>query len=334
MNPSHERPALAEKPVEVSSGKVRLRGIVPVLLASFDPSDESLIFEDIGRQMAFLKASGIRGVALPMFGTEGYKLDDGERQEMIEHAVAAANGEMAVVGNVLNAGARNAGFWASRYAQLGVDAISFPLPRATGCNESDLLDFARRVCDSVDLPILIQDWNPGGATIDEKFCVALKTHCENFSYVKLEEPFSLPKIRRIVEETGGNVQCFDGWGALRAMQALEAGVVGLMPGPSMADVLALMFEAHTEGNWEKAMAIYESCLAQMVTALQGNLEFFIIMEKYLAWRRGLIQSKAVRSPSVRLDPELRKFGERICDRTLARLLEVQKSISGAMAMTH
>lgn len=306
---------------------MKLRGIVPVLLASFDPSDESLIFEDIGRQMAFLKAAGIRSVALPMFGTEGYKLDDGERQDLIEHAVAAANGEMAVVGNVLYAGARNAGFWASRYAQLGVDAISFPLPRATGCHENDLLDFARRVCDSVELPIMIQDWNPGGVTIDEKFCVGLRTHCENFSYVKLEEPFSLPKIRRIVGETGGHVQCLDGWGALRAMQALEAGVVGLMPGPSMADVLALMFDFYTEGNWEKAMAVYESCLAQMVTALQGHLEFFLIMEKYLAWRRGIIQSKEPRSPSLCLDEELRKFGEKICDRAIARLVEVQKSYS-------
>jgi hypothetical protein len=36
------------------------------------------------------------------------------------------------------------------------------LPRAFAASENQLFDYARRVCDATDLPVIVQDWNPGG----------------------------------------------------------------------------------------------------------------------------------------------------------------------------
>src|SRR5262249_39113682 len=78
--------------------------------------------------------------------------------------------------------------------------------------------------------VLIQDFNPGGPTVNADFARALVQDCPNFRYLKLEEPLMAPKVRAIREATGDQVGVLEGWGGMYMLDLIPAGICGVMPG--------------------------------------------------------------------------------------------------------
>ena len=65
---------------------------------------------------------------------------------------------------------------------------------------------------STSLPYIIQDFNPGGASVSPAFLARLKEACPNLKYVKLEEPLLAGKVRAVLAATKGQVGVLEGWG--------------------------------------------------------------------------------------------------------------------------
>ena len=190
---------------------------------------------------------------------------------------------------------------------MGADLISFALPRQFATGDADLLRFAGAIADAVSVPILIQDFNPGGASIDAEFIATLHRHDGNFRYVKLEEPLLVDKVVAIRERLGDAVGVLEGWGGYYLLEGIPAGICGVMPGVGIVDLLDAAFKARVAGQGEDAYRLFAAALPLIAFSLQ-NMELYLHVEKRLLVRRGVLPTAEVRSlaftPSRHLDAHI------------------------------
>ena len=294
-----------------------LTGVLPVLPTPFTPQDE-VDCAALSGLVDFAAAGGVKTVVTPAFGSEFYKLDGGERQRVIETVLArAAEKNLRVVVQCNHTTPRLASRLAAEAKSLGAAAVATALPRTFASSESQLLDYARRVCDATDLPVIVQDWNPGGRTADASFFIALHQRCANFRMAKLEEPGVGETIRAITKETGGRVGVLSGWGGSYAIQLHGAGLAGLMPGLALADVFVSIWNQLQSGKNENALKLFSELSPYLQFSLQ-TFEQFHHAEKRLLVRRGALNQAIVRSVTVELDADADAY----LDLLIGRLLQV------------
>ena len=295
-----------------------ITGVVPVLPTPFKAADEAVDLEALAGLVRFAAAIEVPAVCLPAYASEFYKLREAERFEIVGVAVEAANKDVAVMAQANHPSARGAAEIARRNADLGADLISFAIPRIFAMPTGDLLDYCKTVCDAVDLPVLIQDFNPGGPTVGGAFCADLSQACANFRYIKLEEPFMGEKVMQIRQTTENRIGVMEGWGGMYALELLPYGICGLMPGLGAADLLARIWKSGTEGEEETALDLFQMLLPQLVFSLQ-NMELFLHIEKRLLVERGLLTDATVRSPTFTPTEQLLTYGDFLNRRVLKAL---------------
>ena len=283
-----------------------LTGVLPVLPTPFTPQDE-VDYPALQTLVDFAAKCGVKTVVTPAFGSEFYKLDGSERQRVIETAVAqAANKQLRVVVQCNHTTPRLAAKLAAEARGLGAAAVATALPRAFAASESQLFDYARRVCDATDLPVIVQDWNPGGKSADAAFFVRLHRACKNFKMAKLEESGIGATIRSIVRETGGRVGVLSGWGGSFAIQQHSAGLAGLMPGLALADVFVRIWAQLQAGQRDAALKLFSELTPYLQFSLQ-TFEQFHHAEKGLLVRRGVLKNAIVRPVTVELDTDAKTY---------------------------
>ncbi|HUY31954.1 MAG TPA: dihydrodipicolinate synthase family protein [Pirellulales bacterium] len=293
----------------------QLAGVVPIVPTPFT-ADEEIDFAALRGCVAFAGRAGLEAVCLPAYASEFYKLSDAERRAVVHEAIGA--GGVKIVAQANHPSARVAARVAEEYEGLGASFISFALPRIFPLKEDDLLDYARTVCRAVQLPVLIQDFNPGGPTVGGEFARRLADDCPNFRYLKLEESLMGSKIRGIIEATGGRIGVLEGWGGMYLLDLLPAGICGLMPGLGAADLLQRIWQHAQAGRGGEAGELFQVLLPQIVYALQHS-EFFNWIEKRLLVARGVLPelSAHVRRATWTPDPATLAFGDRLNEQVVA-----------------
>jgi 4-hydroxy-tetrahydrodipicolinate synthase len=276
-----------------------IRGIVPVVPTPFG-RDEELDLEALRRLLDFAVESGCPAVCLPAFGSEFYKLSEAERAAVIDTAVSQAAGRLRIVAQSNHPSSKLAAEVARRNQDMGADVISVALPRQFALGEDDLLRYAVRVVRAVSVPVLIQDFNPGGPSVGATFAQRLKEAAPNFCYLKLEEPLMGPKVGQIREATADSVGIIEGWGGMHLLELLPAGIRGAMTGLAMCDLFQWLYGRLTAGKTEGAEDLFRHMLPQIVYSLQ-NIELFHHCEKRLLVARGLLREAVVRDAGLCLD---------------------------------
>lgn len=280
---------------------VVLEGVVSVVPTPFR-EDESIDYDALASCIQFACEVGLSAVCLPAWGSEFYKLSDAERGKVVETAVQAAEGRVGIVAQSGHTGASKAAEMARENEARGADLITVVLPRQLPVSESELLAYAKTVCSAVRIPVLLQDWNPGGPTIGADFSVRLLDACPNFRYLKLEEPLLAPKVIAIREATADRVGILEGWGAMYLMELIETGICGTMPGLGMADLLQEVWRSAKAGEEQESWTLFEKLAPHISFSLQ-DFELFLWMEKDLLARRGVIPATATHVRSVTNTPD-------------------------------
>src|SRR5437879_3592716 len=109
------------------------------------------------------------------------------------------------------------------------------------CLDCDVCRDCESGSRSFSLPVLIQDFNPGGATVGADFAARLVQAADNFRYLKLEEPMMGAKVRAIRAATGGQVGVFEGWGGMYLLALIGDGICGAIPGLAVCDWFTRVF---------------------------------------------------------------------------------------------
>jgi dihydrodipicolinate synthase/N-acetylneuraminate lyase len=263
-----------------------LRGVVPIIPTPFR-ADETIDYQALARCVRFAASCEFSAACLPAYGSEFYKLSDAERLQVVEAAIATSEGRIPIIAQSNHPSSYHAAELARRHEQMGASVISFALPRQFILREQDLLDYARRVCEATRLPVLVQDFHPGGSCVAGDFAAKLHDACSNFQFLKLEEPLVGAKTRDITRATGGEVAVLEGLGGIYMMELIADGIVGLMPGLGASDLLQRVWDLAYRGEHEASMDAFQTVLPQLAFSLQ-NLELWLFVEKKLLAVRGII----------------------------------------------
>lgn len=294
-----------------------LTGVVPIIPTPFR-ADEQIDFDGITHCVQFAQRSGLPAVCLPAYASEFYKLSEAERARCVETAIAAAGGKLGVMAQANHPSARHAAELARRYESLGANYISLAIPRLFALPEADLLAYSRTICDAVKLPVLVQDFNPGGPTVGGEFARKLADSCGNFRYLKLEESLMSGKIRAIIAATEGRIGVLEGWGGMFMLELMPAGICGLMPGLGASDLLNQIWTRYHAGQQQAALELFQVVLPQVVFALQSS-ELFNWIEKRLLRARGVLNDDNihVRSATWTPDEATLRYGDWLNEQVVA-----------------
>lgn len=296
---------------------IQIDGMVPVLVTPFE-ADESIRHEDIRRQVEMAVRFGASAVCLPAYGSEFYKMTDEERLSVVRTAVAASNGRIPVAAQSNHPSARIAAELARRNADAGADLISVACPRLFALSEDDLLRYCERVGHATPLPLLVQDFNPGGPTVGPHFARRLLEACPNFRFLKLEEPLMAAKVRAIRAATNDHVGVLEGWGGMYLMELASAGICGVMPGLGPADLLQRIWHLRQNEQTQEALDLFSGVLPLLVFYLQ-NMELYHHIEKRLLQARGILTTTIVREATVALDGDSEQYAQALIEHFLRTL---------------
>jgi dihydrodipicolinate synthase/N-acetylneuraminate lyase len=283
-----------------------LFGVVPIVPTPFT-EDEEIDEAALRRLIDFAITGGIKAVCLPAYASEFYKLSDEERLRVVKIAIGHSAGRIKIVAQSNHPSLKIAIRLAQANVKAGADVISLAVPRIFGLPDSSLREYLSGFLQSVPgTPVLIQDFNPGGASISAPFIRELMETHPNFKYLKLEEPLCAPKFEDIIRTTEGKVGLFEGWGGLYMLELVPLGIAGVMPGLAVADILQKVFMLRREGNHDKAFDLFERVMPQIFFSLQ-NMELFHYAEKELLIARGVLSNSIARKAAYIPDPSSVKY---------------------------
>lgn len=294
-------------------GLDKIDGVVPVIPTPFT-ADEQVDWRALRGLVNLAQGCGVPAMCLPAYASEFYKLTAPERQRIIEEALDEARGRIPVIAQVNDPSAAQA-IENAQFAQTaGADAVCIAVPRLFGLPESDLTRYFDRVLERVQIPVMIQDFNPGGQTVSPAFVAELHRRHPQFRFLKLEEPMMAAKLEAVLNATGGEVGVLEGWGGMYLLELIPAGICGVMPGLALADLLSRVYSLASRNQREEAFRIFAGILPQIVFSLQ-NLELFHHAEKMLLVARGALPAAHVRDAGMELRPgdaaHIRFLNERI-----------------------
>jgi dihydrodipicolinate synthase/N-acetylneuraminate lyase len=289
---------------EMNPSEFQLRGIVPIVPTPFKENQE-VDWKGLRSLLDFACASGACAMCLPAYASQFYKLSEEERHQAIVQAVQQAKGRIPVIGQVNAFSAKQAAETALDVQRTGANAVSVSVPRLFPLAERDIVRYFDRILSAIDIPLVIQDFNPGGLTVSLEFIVKLHRTHPHFRYIKLEEPLMASKIEAIVQRMSGEVGVLEGWGGMYMLELIPAGICGVMPSLGAADILAMVFRLAQEGQKDEAYRAFQTVLPQIVFSLQ-NLELLHHVEKSLLVARGIIKEAAVRDATLEPGPHDRE----------------------------
>lgn len=293
-----------------------LFGVVPIVPTPFTENEE--IDESALRNLIdFAIAGGIKAVCLPAYASEFYKLTDEEKLQIVRVAVEHAAGRIKIVAQSNHPSLKVAIRLAQANVAAGADVVSLAVPRIFSLPESSLKQYLSEFLQSIpNTPVLIQDFNPGGASISVEFIKELMDENPNFKYLKLEEPLCAPKFESIIKATKGKVGLFEGWGGLYMLELVPIGIQGVMPGLAVADILQRVFDLRRNGEDGKAFDLFEKVMPQIFFSLQ-NMELFHYAEKELLIARGVLSNsiarKAAYIPDASSVSYIKELNQRVID---------------------
>ena len=242
---------------------------------------------------------------------------------MVKIAVDHSAGRMQIVAQSNHPSLKVAIDFAKANVDAGADVISLAVPRIFGLPENAIMEYLSGFIQSIaNTPVLVQDFNPGGSSISVNFINELMNKHSNFKYLKLEEPLCATKFEEIVKTTEGKVGLFEGWGGLYMLELIPVGIVGVMPGLAVADILQKVFTFRKNNEHTKAFDLFEKVMPQIFFALQ-NMELFHYAEKELLIARGVLSNSIARKAAYKPDPSTISYIKELN----TRLMEVINSDS-------
>lgn len=292
-----------------------LQGVVPIIPTPFT-NDEEIDESALRRLIDFAVSCGVQAACLPAYASEFYKLTDEERLEVVRIAVDQAAGRIQIIAQSNHPAVKVAAGLARENVKSGADIISLAVPRIFGLPETSLFAYLSEFLEAIpDTPVLIQDFNPGGASIGVAFIQKLMEVHPNFKYLKLEEPLCAAKFSDIVNATGGKVGLFEGWGGLYMLELVPVGIAGVMPGLGVADILQKIFFLRRNGDHGRAFDLFEKVMPQIFFALQ-NMELFHYAEKQLLMARGILPNSISRKAAYVPDESSIRYINELNERIL------------------
>ena len=298
--------------------KSDIRGVLPVVHMPYE-EDLSIDYATLEREVDWLFETGAHGCCLALV-SDTLRLTAAERLHLPGELVEFAAGRGPVVISVGGESTVQACEYARAAAAAGASAVMAIPPLSQGCTEGDLKAYFEAILEAAAAPVFIQDASSyvGQAMSLDFQAQMFEQYGERILFKPEATPLG-PSISGLRERTGGRAAIFEGSGGILLIDSYRRGIAGTIPGGELLDGLMALWNALEQRDEERAYQVYFPICALATLQLQGGLDGFIVLERYLMHKRGLFENQIHRGPlSYRLDEETRAE----VDRLFGRLQEV------------
>ena len=270
------------------------RGVYPILPTPFAP-DESVDIASVENMVDKMVGLNVEGVTILGVLGEANRLTDRERADIVDAAVDAANGRIAVVVGASHSGTRATVLLAEMAARQGADAVMIAPHKEATPSEHKVFEHFRTVASGAGLPVVLQD-HPGSTDVHMSLDLVLDMVAKipNIACIKHEALPSPPRVRELKARLDRDVPVLTGLGALYAGFEIHAGADGFMTGFAFPEILQAMLAADPDDVWR----IYGRFLPLIVFENQPG----VAIRKEIFRRRDLIAHAVVRAPGSGISP--------------------------------
>jgi len=288
-------------------------------------ADDRIDERGLRTQIDFAIDNGAAAVAGPGFGSEFYKLTDGERCRFAEILVEQTRNRVPVI-VATSKDSTSATLELSRFAErIKADCVMITPPRTATLPVGQIIDYYSRLCDQLSISVMLQDADFTGAGLPSQVFADLSRKYQNFQFAKLEVLLPGKKCAEIVEQTEGRVQVIYGLGGIAMMDGLRRGASAVMPGAAVLEVYVRAYELYRAGRIAESKAFFNRLIPYLSFVLQ-HLELAVGTEKKIMAKRGIIDHPRMRHPSLAFDPATEELIDETADLALA-LCEEAKTVS-------
>ena len=236
-----------------------IRGVIPVVPTIFQ-ENEDLDLSGQRRVVDYLVDSGSSALCILANYSEQFALTDEERQEIVRTTLEHGNGRIPVVVTTSHYSSRVAANRSKQAEEMGADIVML-MPPFFGTNlrvdMPDVIDFFKRVADSINIPIMLQDAPMSGTTLTAGDIAQLALEVPLIRYAKIEMPGTADKLRSIKALAGPNIPgLYDGEEAITLIPDLDAGAQGAMSSCMVPDVLSDIVRSYLAGDRSGAVKVW------------------------------------------------------------------------------
>lgn len=278
-------------------------GVMCVLPTPFR-DDGRVDCESLQRLTNEVIVQGATGIVCFGLASEGYKLTDGERRQILKAVVEAAEGRVPVISGSEDNSAHSAAARTDWCIEYGASAVMTMPPSFVKPTPQELFTYYSEVARAASgAPVIIQDApNWTGVNVPVRLIVELRELSPNILAVKVENP---PHYEKISTLRSHDFVCLGGYGALHILEDVDAGISGVMCGAGTIPEMVELWSA-LESDSALAWRLFERLLP-LLSFQMSSLDVFIACQKELLAQAGIIYSSAYRQPGQPLTDHQRQW---------------------------
>lgn len=285
-------------------------GVYSVLPTPFS-DDGDLDEASLRRVVDLFIEKGVNGLTALGVTGEVARLEERERTRVLEIVVAQAAGRVPVVAGTTADGTRTCIGYSRRAKSIGASAVMVSPPRLPKLNSEFVRRHYMTLAESVDVPIVIQDYPPiSGFAMEPPLLARLAREIPAARTIKLEDPPTPFKTARILELADGvAIRIFGGLGGVFLLEELISGATGAMTGFAFPEILIRIVTEFRAGRVDAAADLFYRTVPLMRFESQEGIGMAI--RKEFLRRRGALTSASTRAPAGTLDPATSAALERV-----------------------
>jgi 4-hydroxy-tetrahydrodipicolinate synthase len=289
---------------------LQLEGVFSVLPTPF-LEDGALDLASLRRVVDLYIAAGVNGLTALGVTGEVARLTEGERAAVLQTVVAHVNGRVPVVAGTSADGLRLCIEYTKSAHAAGASAVMVSPPRGPKLNSEAVIKHYASLAQSVDIPIVIQDYPPvAGFSMEPALLARIAREVPSARTIKLEDPPTPFKTARILQHAEGiRINILGGLGGVFLLEELISGAAGVMTGFAYPEILVEVVKAYRAGDLDRAGHLFYGKVALMRFEFQEGVGMSI--RKEMLRRRGAIDHATIRTPGAVMDSHTHAALDRI-----------------------
>ena len=270
---------------------MKLEGVYSVLPTAFTAAGD-VDEESLKRVVDLFIDAGVNGVTALGVTGEVARLDDRERQRVLEVVTSHVNGRIGVVAGTTAEGTATCIEYSQQARAAGATAVMVSPPRMPKLNSETVVRHYHALAEAVDIEIVVQDYPPiSGYAMEPWLLARIAKELPRARTIKLEDPPTPFKTSRILAEIGKvagddsiDVRIFGGLGGVFLLEELLAGATGAMTGFAFPEILVKIVSLYRAGRVDEAAEVFYRAVPLMRFEFQEGIGMAI--RKEVLHRRG------------------------------------------------
>ena len=274
----------------------QLHGVLPVLHTPFTLNG-AIDVVVLQREIDWAFETGAHGVVVAMV-SEVLRLGYHGRRELAGLVCQAVQGRGYSVISVGAESTDEAVEFAKHAEGLGASAVMAIPPVAAALGGIATREYFAAIASGISIPLVVQDAsNYVGAAIDLSVYLSLLEQFgpDRILFKPEARPLG-PNLSKLRDATNGKARIFEGSGGINLVDCYRRGIVGTMPGTDLLDGVVALWKALVAGDEDRTYQLSLPICSLVALQIQGGLDGFLAIEKYLLKKRGLFTNTLQRQP--------------------------------------